>query len=158
MGPMSGWKQYLPLLFLVVALAVFLYLAQRSEQPEPTNPQSFEDVIAIAKKRDLQFRSDTEDGTFGFRLIISRLPLTWMRANDLVPGRRLDSDWVGTVAVYQFGDVSRLDEAELDYFVPWGKLFLYGDRSLIKELTKQTDFDPLDIPKEGGVRAPKRAR
>ena len=140
---MSGWKQYLPVLFLVVALAVFQYFTQRSGQPEPTYPQSFRDVIAIAKKLDLNFRSDAEHGAFGSRLIVSRSPLTWRRASDLVLGRRLDSDWDGTVAVY-VRDISRLEE-ELDV-VPWGKLFLYGDRSLIKELTKQRDFDPMDIP------------
>jgi hypothetical protein len=121
-------------LFLVVALAVFLHVTERSGRTEPTNPQSFEDVMARAKKLDLHFRSDTEDGAFGFRLIVSRSPLTWMRANDLVPGRRLDFDWVGTVAVYKFWDVSGL-EVELDQVVPWGTLLLSGDRSLIEELT-----------------------
>ena len=32
--------------------------------------------------------------------------------------------------------------------VPWGKLFLYGDRSLIMELTGRTDFNPLANPED----------
>jgi hypothetical protein len=53
---MSGWKQYLPLLFLVSRWRFSCTLPSRSGQPEPTNPQSFKDVIAIAKKLDLHFR------------------------------------------------------------------------------------------------------
>ena len=83
-----------------------------------------------------------KDGAFGLRLIVSRSPLTWMRANELCLGRRLDSDWVGTVAVYKSW------HEELDQVVPWGKLFLYGDRSLIMELTGRTDFDPLANPED----------
>ena len=47
---MSCWKQYLPAMFFLVALAVVLNATQRSGQPEAAHPQSFEDVIAIAKK------------------------------------------------------------------------------------------------------------
>src|SRR5262249_44045054 len=98
-----------------------------------------QEAIALAKKLDLHLRSDKE-GTLGWRLIVSRSLMTWERANLLAPGWRVDRDWVGTVAVYK--DIPGL-ELELDHVIPWGKLSLYGDWSLIKELTGLTDCDVL---------------
>ena len=57
---MSSWKEYLPAMFFLVALAVVLNATERSGQPEPTHPQSFEDVIAIAKNLGLHCRGATK--------------------------------------------------------------------------------------------------
>ena len=133
---MSAPKQYLPVLFVIVSLGILLNFTQCTKQTEWTDPQSLEEVQAIAKKLGLHCRSDRADGGMGFRLLVSEAPLSLERANLLRFGGREESakgraNWLGVVAVYQTWNF------ETDLVVPWGKLFLYGDPPLIEKLTGQ---------------------
>jgi hypothetical protein len=133
---MSAPKQYLPVLFVIVSLGILLNFTQCTKQTEWTDPQSLEEVQAIAKKLGLHCRSDRADGGPGFRLLVSEAPLSIERANLLCFGGREESakgtaTWLGAVAVYQSWNF------ETDLVVPWGKLFLYGDPLLIEKLTGQ---------------------
>jgi hypothetical protein len=133
---MSVPKQYLPVLIVIVSLGLLLNFTQRSRQTDWTDPQSLEEVQAIAKKLGLHCRSDRADGGIGFRLLVSEAPLSLERANLLRFGGREESakgraNWLRVVAVYQTWNF------ETDLVMPWGKLFLYGDPPLIEKLTGQ---------------------
>ena len=131
---MSGPKQYLPVLFLIIALGIFLNFAQCTKIPELTSPQSFEEAKEIAKKIGLHCRSDRKDGALGFRLLVSEAPLPPERDHLLRFGSREESEkgrlnWLGVVAVYHPWNF------DSDLATPWGKLFVYGDPAMIEKLT-----------------------
>lgn len=133
---MSGPKQYLPVVLLIVALGLLVNFVQCSRLADLTNPQSLEEAEAIAKKLGLHCRSDRADGQIGFRLLVSEKPLSLERANLLQFGGREDSkkgrdNWLGVVAVYQWWNF------QTHGVVAWGKVFLYGDPPLIEKLTGQ---------------------
>jgi hypothetical protein len=116
---------------LALLLLSAVLLVNRWCGTEPANPQSLEEVRALADKLGLNCRSDRQDGTIGFRLLVSETPLTQEQANLLCIGRREKgrADWHGVVAAY-----SNLD-FDADLMVPWGKVLLYGDPALIEKLT-----------------------
>jgi hypothetical protein len=95
------------------------------------------EVMAIAQKLGLHYRSDQQDGTVHARLTISEFPLTWERANALQLNPRGQAAWNGTVVVFCRGwnEVQTMSDAQ---FKVWGKFFLYGDPSLIRRLTATT--------------------
>jgi hypothetical protein len=112
----------------VVAGVCFGPLSARHAGPE-TLPQA----AAIADRLGLYHRGDTEAGTPVGRLIISEMPLTWERANNVRLGDPHDPCWAGTVAVYAglLWDVPGYDPM---HAARWGKLYVCGDPALIRRL------------------------
>jgi hypothetical protein len=92
-------------------------------------------VIEIAQKLGLHCRGDSQDGQVRARLLVSKSPLSWEFANSLAIGQGKDSDWIGTVAVIRGHE--GVFPVPHDMRV-WGKFFLYGDQSVIEELTGET--------------------
>jgi hypothetical protein len=135
---MYRWKPYLPVVFLVLAIAPFcwrLLASPHSSATHPT-PRKVEEVQAIARQLGLYERGECPDGRGDMRLIISETPLNWERVNSLVMGRKQQSDWVGTVAVIlQVREFPPL----ADPMIPWGNFLLYGDPALIQRLTGRND-------------------
>src|SRR5262249_37040353 len=95
-----------------------------------TGPRTMKEVIGLAQKLGLHYRSDQKDGTVGSRLVVSESPLTWQRANTFPMVPKKDSDWNGTVSVLR-GSLIMPDQR----LEAWGNFFVYGDPSLIKRLT-----------------------
>jgi hypothetical protein len=131
---MSGPKQYLPVLFLILGLGIFLNCFQCARLPESTSPQSFEEVAKIAKKLGLHCRSDRGNGEAGLRLLISEGPLPRERDHLLRFGSREESEkgrlnWLGVAAVYHPWNF------DSDLATPWGRFFVYGDPDMIEKLT-----------------------
>jgi hypothetical protein len=93
-----------------------------------------DEVIAIVQEVGLHCRSDKKDGAIGQRLVVSESPLTWECAGRLSVGVPPESTkWIGAVAVYR----RQLPTCEEVFpLVPWGRFYLYGDRSLIDRLTR----------------------
>jgi hypothetical protein len=90
--------------------------------------------MQIAQQLGLHYRGDREDGEVQLRLLVSESPLTWERANALVVGQGMHSDWIGTVAVIrglkEYPPVSH-------QMTSWGRFLLYGDPALCEKLTSQ---------------------
>jgi hypothetical protein len=130
-------KGHLPSLLVVVgatATLAWTCLEHVGKSPaRPTNPQTMEEVAAIARDRGLHYRSDRKNGTFGLRLIISETPLTWERVAlfGLTPGS--EAAWNGTVAVLRNWQICFLPTPNEQTQV-WGKFVLYGDPALIQRL------------------------
>ncbi len=137
---MYSWKTYLPGLLAWAPLIPFVCcsLPARPSEARSASPRQMEDVIKIAQNLGLHYRGDREDGQVQIRLLISASPLTWERANTLVVGRRVGSDWVGTVAVIQGLRAFPLVSHDMTV---WGEFLIYGDPALIKKLTGQADPD-----------------
>jgi hypothetical protein len=94
-----------------------------------------DEVVAIARKLGLHYRSDHKNGSpIVRRLVISESPLTWERANALTTFAlmRNRADWAGTVAVMQDRDGIRLVPDERVHV--WGEFLVCGDPALIERL------------------------
>ena len=117
-----------------VALTMSSNYRSRRVVPSPSGPQTMKEVIAIAEKMGLHYRSDQQDGTVYVRLTISEAPLAWDRANALVLNPRNKSAWNGTVVVFcrVWNEGQTVSD---DRYEVWGEFLLYGDPSLIKRLT-----------------------
>jgi hypothetical protein len=98
------------------------------------------EVIAIAEKLGLHYRSDQQDGPVAVRLTISESPLTWERANALTLHPQDQSPWKGTIVVFR-RDREGLQPIPDDQFEIWGEFFLYGDPSLVTRLTAATSSE-----------------
>jgi len=85
-----------------------------------------EEFIAIAKNLGVQCCGDSRDGAVRCRLIISESPLTYGRVEIMMMDLEIDSDWIGTVAVYHGYSSYEFDSNRA---VVWGRCFVYGDRS-----------------------------
>jgi hypothetical protein len=134
-------KRYLlPTLVIgVVAVALILssYSCSRTGEPLQSGPQTMKEVMAVAEKLGLHYRGDQQDGTVNARLTISESPLTWERANALQLNPQDQAAWNGTLVVFHRGwnGVQTMSDSQ---FKVWGKFFLYGDPSLIKQLMATT--------------------
>ncbi len=128
---------FLPTLIIGIGVAslITLYILRscRSE-PSQSDPRTLKEVIAIAQKLGLHYRSDQQDGTVHVRLTISESPLTWERANALMLNTHDQSPWKGTIVVFR-RNWEGVRTMPNDQFEVWGEFFLYGDPSLIQRLT-----------------------
>jgi hypothetical protein len=133
-------RYLLPTLIIGVGVvSLITWYIHRSGRAEPSQsgPQTMNEVMAIAEKLGLHYRSDQQDGTVHARLTISESPLTWEHANALQLNPRDKSAWNGTIVVF-CRDWNGVQTMWDDQFKVWGKFFLYGDPSLITRLTATT--------------------
>jgi hypothetical protein len=100
-----------------------------------SEPETFEEVIAIAEELGLYYRSDRKDGLVLARLIVSERALTWEQANGVTINTRTMTACRGTVAVYRHWD---LEICTANRMVPWGSMYIYGDPALIEKLLDAT--------------------
>jgi hypothetical protein len=134
------WKLHKLLILAVIAMALLCWTEDLLwHDPVSCGPQTMDEVIAIVREIGLHRRGDIKDGTIGQRLVVSQSPLTWECASRLSMGFPPESTkWMGTVAVYRRQFVTCTEVFPL---VPWGRFYLYGDRSLIDRLTRYTEVD-----------------
>jgi hypothetical protein len=135
---MDSWKPSIPALLALVAILSYLLYSGSSQRSRVrySSPRQLGQVIQMAQKLGLHYRGDRAEGPVELRLLVSDSPLPWERANALVVGRKVNGDWVGTVAVMQDPTALALESHEM---TPWGRFLLYGDPALIKKLTEQPD-------------------
>jgi len=121
---------------VVSLITLYIHRSWRAE-PSQADPRTMKEVIAIAQKLGLHYRSDQQDGRVAVRLTISESPLTWERANALMLNPQDRSPWKGTIVVFH-RNWEGLQTMPDDAFEVWGEFFLYGDPSLIRRLTAMT--------------------
>lgn len=97
-------------------------------------PQSMDEVIRVADKLGLYWRSDRGDGVVTGRIVISAWPVTYTAANNIRFGAPDHPCWRRTVAVcFPACDVLANHDPDCSAF--WGRTMLYGDPELIRALT-----------------------
>jgi hypothetical protein len=123
------------LLFLLMSALLLGARWCNRVQDTSANPETMDEVIAIAGKLGLHYRGDLFSDSGGNRIIVSEHPMTWEGANALRVRVADHPDWLGKVAVYHRGnrDMTFIVLAD-EHMVPWGRFFLYGDRTLITKL------------------------
>jgi len=130
----------LPVAVVTVGIAVQLLLLRgvlRQWAERNDGPQTLGEAARAAAGRGFHVLSgDRRDGTLANRLVVSDRPLSWERANLLRFGDPHHPCWAGTAVVCTplRGYLNLYDP---DYAAIWGRLFLYGDRGLIRRLTGQ---------------------
>ena len=119
----------------LVVLVILLFLGRNQPPPlaERSSPGSMKEVMAIARKLGLHYRSDRADGIVETRLVISDFPLEWERANTFVMRRVNEADSSGVVGVLrEVRGLTLMPDKRLER---WGEFFLCGDPALIARLT-----------------------
>jgi hypothetical protein len=92
------------------------------------------EVASVARESGLYPRSDREDGTLGWRLIVSDRPISLGHANGLYFGDAKHPRWRGVVAI-SVPWLAALELSDPAHFVVWRGLFVFGDPAVIHRLT-----------------------
>ena len=124
-------KLHLAAVLIVVLAGLLLEWSDLPARlPARTGPRTMKEVIGIVQRLGLHCSSDKQDGTIGWRLVVSESPLTWQRANAFTMVPKNDTDWNGMVTVLR--DSWIMPDQRLE---AWGDFFVYGDPALIQRLT-----------------------
>jgi hypothetical protein len=122
----------LPLLAAAVGIAVEMAAFCCYLQYQRANAEvlSLAQVARLAEEMGLYARSDRADGVLGGHLIVSSRPITFERSAELHFGEPTHRCWFGTIKVSV-----PWESMEIDQWVRWKGLLLFGDPEIIQRLT-----------------------
>jgi hypothetical protein len=120
---------------ITVEIAMFRYCGE-STPPEQEGPHTLAEVVKIVEEHGLYALSDRPDGKLINRVIVADHPMSRRQRCALRFGFPHHPCWHGVVAVsYPWRSYMVHYELEGDSSAIWGKMFLYGDREMIRRLT-----------------------